>query len=49
MFAPFDTLPFGLPGHPLELIAVVLIADAVGLAVLAAIDLARTRRERQTH
>ena len=46
MFAPFDTLPFGLPGHPLELIALVLVAGAIGMGVLAALDLVQSRRER---
>jgi hypothetical protein len=46
MFAPFDTLPFGLPGHPLELIALVLVADAIGMGVLVALDLVQRRRER---
>jgi len=46
MPAPFDALAFGLPGHPLELIALVLFADAVAMGVLAVLDLVQTRRER---
>jgi hypothetical protein len=46
MPAPFDALAFGPPGHPLELIALLLIADAVAMGVLAVLDLVRTRRER---
>jgi hypothetical protein len=46
MPAPFDAFAFGLPGHPLELIALILIVDAVAMGVLAALDVARTRHER---
>lgn len=49
MPAPFDALAFGLPGHPLELIAVLLIADAVAMGVLAVVDVLQTRRERHAH
>lgn len=49
MPAPFDALAFGLPGHPLELIAVVLIVDAVAMGVLAALDVLQARRERHAH
>jgi hypothetical protein len=46
MPAPFDALAFGLPGHPLELIALVLMADAIAMGVLAVLDVVQTRRER---
>ena len=46
MPAPFDALAFGLPGHPLELIAMVLIVDAVAMGILAVVDVVQTRRER---
>lgn len=49
MPAPFDALAFGLPGHPRELIAVLLIADAVAMGVLAVVDVLQTRHERHAH
>ena len=49
MPALFDSIAFGLPGNPLELIAVVLIVDALALGALAALDLVQTRRSRHAH
>jgi hypothetical protein len=49
MPAPFDALAFGLPGHPLEWIAAVLIVDAVAVGILAALDVLQTRREHHAH
>ena len=49
MPAPFDALPFGLPGNPLELIALVLVVDALVMAGLALADVVQTRRERHGH
>jgi hypothetical protein len=45
MPAPFDALAFGLPGHPLELIALILIVDALAMGALAVLDVLQTRRE----
>jgi hypothetical protein len=44
MPAPFDALASGLPGHPLELIALILIVDALAVAALAVLDLVQARR-----
>jgi hypothetical protein len=45
MPAPFDALAFGLPGHPLELVALILIVDALAMGALAVLDVLQTRRE----
>ena len=49
MSGPFDAVAFGLPGNPLELIALVLVIDAVAMAALAVLDVVQTRRERHAH
>ena len=44
MPAPFDVLAFSLPGHPLELVALILIVDALAMGALAILDVVQTRR-----
>lgn len=45
MPAPFDFFAFSLPGHPLELVALILIVDALALGALAVLDVVQGRRE----
>lgn len=49
MPALFDSVAFGLPGNPLELISLVLILDALAVAGLALLDVVQTRRSRHAH
>ncbi len=44
MPAPFDSLAFGLPGSPLELISLVLVIDAVAMAILASLAALHAKR-----
>ena len=44
MPAPFAALAFSLPGHPLELVMLILIVDALAMGALAILDVVQTRR-----
>ena len=43
---PFDGVSVALPGYPLEILALLMIADAVGLAALVFLDGAIRHRGR---
>ena len=47
MPAPFDALALGLPGNPLELISLLLVVDAIAMAVLAGLDALHKRHQHQ--
>jgi len=46
MPAPFAALDSALLGHPLELVMLILIVDALAMGALAVLDVVQTRRKR---